>query len=200
MRFSFSGKKPAIARLLPTAVPHIFSWTKQETESSVKRKCRFTAYHDKKIKSDKSCRKNLGESFQCEVECAEEVIYTTERIVENTEQVIEPTFSNMMTQTPVLHMFSVENFASDNMAMHFYTGLESYAKLAVYCLRYIYFQIDSVSVENQLFMSLMKLRHYTTNFELSRFFSLSEASVNKYCLYVHTFHVKAVERSKYLAP
>jgi len=100
--------------------------------------------------------------------------------------VIEPTFSNMMTQTPVQPMFSVENFASDNMAMHFYTGLESYAKFlfvlntlgpAVYCLRYIYFQIDSVSVENQLFMSLMKLRRYTTNFELSRFFSLSEASV-----------------------
>jgi hypothetical protein len=64
-------------------------------------------------------------------------------MVENTEQVIEPTFSNMMTQTPVLPMFSVENFASDNMAMHFYTGLESYAKLAVYCLRYIYFQIDT---------------------------------------------------------
>ena len=42
---------------------------------------------------------------------------------------------------------------------------------------YIYFQIDSVSVENQLFMSLVKLRRYTTNFELSRFFSLSEASV-----------------------
>ena len=92
----------------------------------------------------------------------------------------------MMTQTPVLPMFSVGNFASDNMAMHFYTGLESYAKFvfvlntlgpAVYCLRYIYFQIDSVSVENQLFMSLMKLRRYTTNFELSRCFSLSEASV-----------------------
>ena len=71
--------------------------------------------------------------------------------------------------------------------MHFYTGLESYAKFlfvlntlepAVYCLRYIYFQIDSVSVENQLFISLMKLRRHATNFELSRFVSLSEASVN----------------------
>ena len=108
-------EKPAIARLLLTAVPHIFSWTKQETESSVKRKCRFTARHDKKIKSDQSCRKNLEESFQCEVECAEEVIYTVERIVENTEQVIKPTFANMMTQTPLQPMFSVENFASDSI-------------------------------------------------------------------------------------
>ena len=77
------------------------------------------------------------------------------------------------------------NIASDNMTVDFYSGLESYANFsfvlntlgpATYCLRYIYFQIDSVSVENQLFMSLMKLRRYTTNFELSRFFSLSEAS------------------------
>ena len=169
----------------------MFSWTKQETESSVKRKCRFTARHDKQIKSDQSCRKNLEESFQCEVECAEEVIYTVERIVENTEQVIKPTFANMMTQTPVQPMFSVENFASDNMRMHFYTGLESCATFlfvlnslapAVYCLRYIYFQIDSVSVENELCMSLMKLSRYTTNVELSRLFALSEASV-KYIVY-----------------
>jgi hypothetical protein len=69
------------------------------------------------LKATTYTRKNLEESFQCEVECAEEVIYTAERIVENTEQVIEPTFSNMMTQTPVQPMFSVENFASDNMAM-----------------------------------------------------------------------------------
>ena len=77
------------------------------------------------------------------------------------------------------------------MAMHFYTGLESYAKFvfvlntlepAVYCLRYIYFQIDSVSVENELCMSLMKLSRYTTNVELSRLFALSEASV-KYIVY-----------------
>jgi hypothetical protein len=33
---------------------------------------------------------------------------------------------------------------------------------AAYCLKYIYFQVDSVSVENHLFMTLMKLRRYTT--------------------------------------
>jgi hypothetical protein len=92
----------------------------------------------------------LNKSFQCEVECAEEVIYTVEKIVENTEQVIKPTFANMMTQIPVQPMFSVENFASDNMAMHFYTGLESYTKLlfvlntlgpAVYCLLTFIFKL-----------------------------------------------------------
>jgi hypothetical protein len=84
-------------------------------------------------------------------------MYTVERIVENTEQVIKPTFANMMTQTPVQPMFSVESYAK------FVFVLNTLAP-AVYCLRYIYFQIDSVSVENQLCMSLMKLSRYTTNF------------------------------------
>jgi len=113
------------------------------------------------------------------------------------------------------------------MTVDFYSGLDSYAKFsfvlntlgpATYCLRYIYFQIDSVYVENQLFWTLMKLRHYTTSFELS----LSEASVkhivNTWILcmprqwreaniwppgnlvrYFAPTDFKAVERSKYLA-
>ena len=44
----FQWKKTAIARLIPTAVPHIFYCAKQETKSSVKRKCRYTARHDNK--------------------------------------------------------------------------------------------------------------------------------------------------------
>ena len=113
------------------------------------------------------------------------------------------------------------------MTVDFYSGIESYAKClfvlntlgpAVYCLRYIYFQIDRVYVENQIFMTLMKLMRYTTNFELS-----SEASVkhivNTWILfmprqwreanivppgnlvrYFAPTDFKAVERSKYLAP
>lgn len=123
------------------------------------------------------------------------------------------------------------NIASDDMTVDFYSGLESYATFsfvlntlgtATYCLRYIYFQIDSVYVRNQLFMTLMKIRRYTTNFELSRCFSLSEASVkhivNTWILFMPSqwreaniwppdnlvryfapTDFKAVERSKYLA-
>jgi len=74
---------------------------------------------------------------------------------------------------------------NDDTGMHFYTGLESYTKFmfvlrtrgpAAYCLTCIYFQVDSVSVENQLFMTLVKLRRYTTNFELAKFLSVSEST------------------------
>ena len=77
--------------------------------------------------------------------------------------------------------------------MHFYTGLESYTKFmfvlrtrgpAAYCLTCIYFQVDSVSVENPLFMTLMKLRRYTANFKLARLFSVCESTVKNI---VHTW-------------
>ena len=83
-------------------------------------------------------------------------------------------------------MFSVDNFVKDDKAIHFYTGLESYLKFmfvlntlgpAAYCLNYIYHSVENISVPNQLFMTLMKLRRYTTNFELSRMFGVSENSV-----------------------
>jgi hypothetical protein len=53
-------------------------------------------------KNQLSCR------HQCEVECAEEVMYTVERMVENTEHVTMPTFTNMITYAPVQPMFSGE--------------------------------------------------------------------------------------------
>jgi len=65
MRFSFSGENSTIARQLLTAVPSIFPWNKQETESSVKRiQRKFAVNHDKRIKSDQSCRNNLEKVFR----------------------------------------------------------------------------------------------------------------------------------------
>ena len=49
---------------------------------------------------------------------------------------------------------------------------------AAYCLNYIYHNVGNISVENQFFLVLMKLRRATTNFELSRIFSISESTVS----------------------
>ena len=173
--------------MLQSAFPSVFSWTKPESESAAKRKCRAISRESKKVKLDEGCRRKLEETFQSDLDQREEVIYTAERIEDcDATALLEPEYVNAVTQTPPIAMFSVENFSNDDTAMHFYTGLESYAKFlfvlrtlgaAAYNLRYIYFQVDSVSVENQLFMTLMKLRRYTTNFELSRFFSVSESTV-----------------------
>ncbi|XP_053393114.1 uncharacterized protein LOC128555267 [Mercenaria mercenaria] len=179
------GLKPGYERLLATAVPSIFPWTTAEGETAKNRKERALNRDYRKSELDRSCKEDLERSFTEHVDFVEEVIetetFTATPLFED-----EFTVKNCMTQTDETPMFSIERFSSNNELIHFYTGLESYAKFmfvlnslgpAAYCLKYIYFQISGISVENQLFMTLMKLRRYSTNFELSTFFSVSESSV-----------------------
>lgn len=190
--YLFVGQKPAARRLLPTAVPSLFPWTQQISETPVKRKSRALCREKKRLAEDESCRRNLESSFLEQVEMPEETIciHTAERVEDDmeTDNSNEIVLNVAQTQTPPVPMFYVYNFAKDDSVIHFHTGLESYLKFlfvlrslgpAAYCLRYISFQIhkNTVSVENQLFMTLMKLRRYTTNFELSKFFNISESSV-----------------------
>ena len=147
----------------------------------------MTARCSKRQKLEETAQENLEADFLQPVECSE-VIVETEQSEFTAERIDEyiPVFHDMMTQTTPLPMFSVDNFVKDDKAIHFYTGLESYLKFmfvlntlgpAAYCLNYIYHSVENISVPNQLFMTLMKLRRYTTNFELSRMFGVSENSV-----------------------
>ena len=91
------------------------------------------------------------------------------------------------TQTPQRPIFSIDNFVDDNAGILFYTGLSSYQNFlfvlrtlgeAAYNLNYLYSQVDNMSIFDQFFLTLIKLRQHKTNFELSRLFSISEASVS----------------------
>ena len=86
-------------------------------------------------------------------------------------------------------LFSLRMFIGDNDAIHYYTGLETYETLLfvlstlgpeVHVLNYMYGTISQTEVVDQV---LMKLRRYTTNFELSRLFNISESDV--YNIFVH---------------
>ncbi|XP_052069880.1 uncharacterized protein LOC127708789 [Mytilus californianus] len=158
------GHKPTIQRLKSTANPSLFSWTKQETESSAKRKIRAVSCENKRTKLDEYCSRNLEESFDCKVGFPEEVIHSADRIYDCPPPTAELmlSFTDGITQTPSMPIFSAENFEmkTRDTAMHFYTGLELYTKFlfvlttlgpTAHCLRYIYFQIDRVSFENQFF-------------------------------------------------
>ncbi|XP_052227343.1 uncharacterized protein LOC127842053 [Dreissena polymorpha] len=180
------GLQPRYGRLLLTAVPSIFPWTQMETETAKSRVERMKRRDCRKLEYDTACKKNLERTFSEPVDCVEEVIeqelFTATPYFEE-----EISLTNAMTQTTETPMFSVEKFASNNELIHFYTGLESYSKFmfvlnslgpAAYYLRYIYFQVSGISIQNQLFMTLMKLRRYSTDFELSTFFSVSQSSVS----------------------
>ena len=87
--------------------------------------------------------------------------------------------SESPTQTPPRLMMSIDDFINDNEGMLFYTGLASHTDFnfvlhslgpAAYHLRYLYInnQRQNVSVENQFFLTLMKLRQYELGHQIFR--------------------------------
>ena len=68
----------------------------------------------------------------------------------------------------------------------FYTGLQTYEDFifllatlgnTAYELNCLYCRCGQISVENQLFLTLTKIRQHKTNFELSRLSNISETAV-----------------------
>ena len=92
------------------------------------------------------------------------------------------------TQSPPRPMMSVDDFINDKEGKLFYTGLASHTDFhfvlhglgsAAYHLGYLYNEVQNVSVENQFFLTLMKLRQNRTNFELGRMFGISKTPVDR---------------------
>ncbi len=82
---------------------------------------------------------------------------------------------------------SARHFVADQVGMHFYTGLESYEKFrfvlstlgpAAHSLTYYNGATPDLDVEDQFFLTLIKMRRAKPHFELSRDFGVSEACVS----------------------
>ena len=124
-------------------------------------------------------------------EAMEETSSGTTEMYTQTETVVTNDF---FSQTDTYRPYSLDSFANDNEAVYFYTGLESYLKVCFVLstlgiaqdkLTYLYGNIPSMSVKDQFFLVLIKLRRYLTNFELSRMFGISESNVyNIFCTWV----------------
>lgn len=148
--------------------------------------------------------------FQDNIDVAEEIVIessSTKNDTGDNSREDQKFYLNVETQTPTLPPMCIDNFEKDDAGIHFYTGLETYVKFymvlrtlgpAAYCLNYIYHKVTNISVSDQFFLVLIKLRRHRTNFDLSRLFNVSEKSV-KCILYMDSFYVKAVERSRHMA-
>ena len=82
-------------------------------------------------------------------------------------------------------LLSAQRLSDDTI--HFYTGLECYKKFtmvlstlgsAAFDLNYYYGSIPQISIEDQFFLTLIKLRRHPTNKELGIFFGISEKQVS----------------------
>lgn len=183
----FSGHSPVQQKLVPTAVPSQFKWTKGLSPGQISRQERSEVRKSRKRKQEEDVINEFESRFQEPVDVIEVLVET-----EGPEFFAEPwnpTYvesKDSTTQTVPQPMFCIDSFVNDDKAIHFYTGLESYMKFifvlntlgeAAFCLTYIYHTVEKLSIPNQFFMTLMKLRRYTTNFELSRLFGVSDSSV-----------------------
>lgn len=90
------------------------------------------------------------------------------------------------TQTEHQAPFSIQNFIHDDAGLQFYTGLPNYATFkivlqtlgpAVNYLNYYHGVSPPLDVEDQFFLTLIKLRQHPTNFELVRWFGINEKGV-----------------------
>lgn len=95
-------------------------------------------------------------------------------------------YTESSCQTMSMPILSIESFINDNECFMFYTGLASYTDFlhflyslgeAAFHLNYIYNQVQNLTIENKLFLTLIKLRQYKTNFEVSKLFSVSTTTV-----------------------
>lgn len=189
INFSFilcdhTGNNPACARLKKGAVPSVFEWTKVQSEAAMARQERA----ERRQKESTSEVFLLDEDVGVEVECATgEHLTVDARVVDNgcqTDLSGSVETSDQGTSTDKQPILSAEKLKDD--AIHFYTGLETYSKFKMvlqtlgegaFHLNYIYGAIHPISVEDQFFIVLIKLRQHKTNFELSSLFNISEADV-----------------------
>jgi hypothetical protein len=177
------------------AIPSIFPWV--STSNSNERAKRQAKRNEAKQRLDsdsssESSSDNMPLSLPFDDDnVGNEIIYTAEPCedVEMNECKVNVNVSSVdstCTQTSTWPSLCVEKFIYDPPGIMFYTGLQTYEVFifvlatlgnAVYELNYLYYRSEQLSVENQLFLTLIKIRQHKTNFELSRLFNISETAV-----------------------
>lgn len=173
-------------KLKPDAVPTVFNWTKTKSPSQTDMIRWLKERNTRKRKAVTTLRQQMEEELNHPVDVFEVIVDS--QTSANYYFVAKPVFIpyDSGTQTEQTPMFSLQYFRHNDKDVHFYPGLELYTKLrfvlsalgpAACCLSYIYHNIVNVSVEDQFFITLIKLRRYTTNYELSIMFNISEATV-----------------------
>ncbi|ESO93882.1 hypothetical protein LOTGIDRAFT_153356 [Lottia gigantea] len=182
-------------RLKKTAVPSLFKWTKVRNGSDERRK-RIESRSNTVVASSSNVVGDIGEDIF--YGCMDKICLQDDVIVErsisddfNFQIPVNVNAETVETATQTLplkqYYFSSENFKDDSAGIHFYTGLEFYAKFlmvfqslgaAVHHLHAAHSSgtISILPAIDQFFLTLIKFRQHKTNFELSRMFGISEFS------------------------
>ncbi|XP_062591631.1 uncharacterized protein LOC134253139 [Saccostrea cucullata] len=175
----------------PEAVPSIFPWTKSTSINFDERSKRVVARRAKMEKGDHENSEIVSDDCNVyevgnSVEVEDEKFCPSDINNIDISATVAPLFIDSSSQTAKLPIMCIENFMYDDEGIMFYTGLSSNTDFlhvlyslgeAAFHLNYVYNQVQNMSIENQLFLTLIKLRQHKPNFELSRLFSISQTTV-----------------------
>ena len=209
-----SGAVLQRARLKPDAVPSKFQWSSIPSPASRARAARCQVRHtyscapaaaDLKPEATEveivACADAMGTGAVIEIQDTVASGSVTASVQTDEIHVTVPcTVVSSETQTSDTCSFDIDNFINDSVGLQFYTGLDNYEAFvtvlaslgpAAYQLNYLYGKHPVLSVANQLLLTLIKLRLYKTNFELSRHFNISEAEV--YIIFVTWIRLMALQ-------
>lgn len=118
--------------------------------------------------------------------------------IEQMQQPVEKS-RNFSTQTDTAPRYDINDLKNEPEAILHFTGLESYEKFltvlyslgpAVSWMKYHKSLIGNISIPNQLFLVLWKLRRYPCDFELSQHFRIPRQAVGNIFITWITFMAK----------
>ena len=143
-----------------------------------------------KIVMENACEFEVGAIMDAQVEVTD---HDEPMHVSQSTQSDTPLLSNSFAQTVNSETFkllekrkSLDDYMNDPEGVQYYTGLSNHDMVldvlaslgpAAYSLNYINGNKPSLPVKDQFFMTLIKLRQYQPNFELSRDFKICETDV-----------------------
>ncbi|PFX17862.1 THAP domain-containing protein 11 [Stylophora pistillata] len=188
--------------------PEVFSWNKDklfESRNAPKRKKQRTEVPEtttiEQILSESSTKSNQNEP--CELSCEEMQMKCTTLQTENI--LLQAELGTLKTQVSELkekESYLKRNYSSFNMdskVINMETGLpnkEMFHIVVEYAERYrndiVYvcgWKVDKISFEDQILITLMKIRHNYHNLHLAELFSCSTATIaNIVTTFIHVLH------------
>lgn len=170
-------------------MPSIFPWSKGPSTSSQNRQERA----DKRAE-----KRDLEPAFEPELDLFEVTVEEEPETCDPTEQ--EVTTCHASSQTQALARFDIDELKTNPKVLQHYTGLDNADHFdfimttlgpAAYHLTYRWRRPQKPSIENQLLITLIKLRLHSPNVELSFFFDVSEFTIsNIFVTWVNFLYVK----------
>ena len=167
-------------KLNKNAVPSVFDWVQEPSECVKKRAVRA------KLRMSQEEEPLDEPSFDPNLDVQEEVVDNNPITAD--EEAAAPSFEQVDRGSQTAHFakLSVEELMANPKMLQYYTGLDDYRHFqyvlqslgpAAHHLDYRWRTPQTLSVENQLLLTLIKLRLHTPNQELAFWFSVSEYTV-----------------------